>query len=66
MQWIDTILRVYNDGRIKILKKFDNLEYLPRQIDILLFNNNIQEIIRQEKVVAGCNASVKDRMMGGY
>ena len=66
MQWINTIARVYKDGRIKILKKLDNLEYPPRQIDTPLFNDSIQEIIRQDKVVARCNTSIKDGMIGRY
>ena len=30
------------------------------------FNNQLKEAIEAEKAVAGCNASVKDDMMGAY
>ena len=65
IEQIDIIARIYKDGVVKILAKFDNLVEALQHIPFLPFNSNIEEMIRQNKVVVGCNASVKDGIMGG-
>ena len=60
------IERVYNRSGPIVYYNFD-LEIIPLRVILsLLFNTEIERLIRDNKAIVVYDASVKDRRIGGY
>ena len=66
MQQIDAIGMKYQNNSIRVISRFEEEMSILSETHYPLLNNTIEDLIKQKKILAGCNRSVKNRVMGAY
>ena len=67
VKWISCIGQRYKySNQIVIISIIEIEVFLPTLYLAPLFNKQIKQVLREGKVVAGCNTSVKNNIMGAY